>query len=225
MFRLGKQSSRNLSFPGKRSFVTQTLGWINPAYRVKLVGGILTGSTIGASSYVAYENSEYKYLCMLKNDEIDFRNIPANKVNQKMCNFIMGKSAGNFIFIPDNFKTPSLCWMAVAHNSKYIRNVPEEKKTDAMFEEIIIHDPDNIKFIPKDRRGWYISMESVRRNPYNIKYIPDSSKTYEMKKICIGFDNELAKYFRGLKLEPPKNEEPVKVTSNRIDTKPLTMGK
>ena len=53
-----------------------------------------------------------------------FKNTPHHLLTQELCDSVIRKSPSYFEYIPDQFKTPEMCWLAVNWRSNALQFVP-----------------------------------------------------------------------------------------------------
>lgn len=91
-------------------------------------------------------------------------------------------------YIPNNFRTKNICYMAFEMDNYVYKYIPDDMMTECMFIELLkkgSYGSYNLDCVPKHRRTVDICMIAVDKNGKNIMYVPENILTEEMCYICV----------------------------------------
>jgi hypothetical protein len=88
-------------------------------------------------------------------------------------------------YIPEDWRTPSVCWAAVNHNGTALQSVPWNHKTREICQAAVKNSAWAIDAVPTHMRTLDMCVDAVKRVPHVINYLDDPLKTAVKKQLGI----------------------------------------
>ena len=63
-----------------------------------------------------------------------------------------------FFLLPDRFKTPELCEIAVGVDPWQLNDIPDYLKTKKMCDDVVWNDPYSLQFVP----DWFVTHQQIK---------------------------------------------------------------
>ena len=83
----------------------------------------------------------------------------------------------NLRFVPEKFKTPEICKIAVEENAFAIRYVPENPKTFEMYKFAVENNAFAINDIPENLKPFEMYKIAFREDEFFLEFVPENFRT------------------------------------------------
>jgi Domain of unknown function (DUF4116) len=116
--------------------------------------------------------------------------VPEEYRTPELCRLAVVQNGLALEFVPEEYRTYEICLLAIKQNGLAIQDVPEDQITPELYHLALEQNGWALGHVPREQRTYELCLLAVQRNGRALDSVPENHRTPELYRIAVEQDGE-----------------------------------